>query len=68
MDNGSATSGDKRQWALLLLIIPFVATLWLPFYASVEPSWSGIPFFYWYMFLWVIISSIITGLVYLLTK
>lgn len=69
MDNGSATSGDKRPWALLLLIIPFIATLWVPFYGSVDPELGGaIPFFYWYMFVWVIITALITGLVYALTK
>ncbi len=62
-------SGGKWGW-YLLLIIPFIATLWMPFYAGPKagPSLSGIPFFYWYMFLWIILSSIITGIVYAITK
>ena len=28
-------------WARLLLLIPFVAVLWVPFYNSVEPTWSA---------------------------
>jgi Protein of unknown function (DUF3311) len=43
----------------LLLVIPFIALLWVPFYNSIEPSVWGIPFFYWYQFLWVIITSLL---------
>ena len=45
-----------NPWNLLLLL-PFVGLLWVPFYNSVEPSAWGIPFFYWYQFLWVFITS-----------
>lgn len=41
----------------LLLIVPFIALLWVPFYNSIEPVLWGIPFFYWYQFLWVILTS-----------
>ena len=50
-------------WALLLLI-PFVALLWVPFYNSIEPPFLGFPFFYWYQFLWIPLSAAITFLVY----
>jgi hypothetical protein len=54
-------------WALLLLI-PFVALLWVPFYNSIEPTLLGFPFFYWYLFLWVPITSILIYIVYLKTN
>jgi len=38
---------------------PFVALLWVPFYNSIEPTLWGIPFFYWYQFLWVILTSVL---------
>ena len=57
----------SRAW-YLLLIIPFIAVLWVPFYASVSPEIAGIPFFYWYQFVWVLISAGITGIVYLATE
>lgn len=57
-----------KQYWLWLLLIPFIATLWPPFYAAAQPEFAGIPFFYWYQFLWIIISSIITGAVYLLVR
>jgi hypothetical protein len=65
MKRGSERSG--RGWYLLLLI-PFVATLWVPFYASAEPSIAGIPYFYWYQFLWVPISAVLTAVVYFVTR
>jgi hypothetical protein len=40
-----------------LLAVPFIALLWVPFYNSIEPTLWGIPFFYWYQFLWVILTS-----------
>jgi len=51
-------------WARLLLLIPFVAVLWVPFYNSGEPAWAGIPFFYWYQLLWVILGAVIIAVVY----
>jgi len=56
----------NRGWYALLLI-PFVALLWLPFYARRTPELFGFPFFYWYQFAWVFGGAAITGLVYALT-
>jgi len=56
----------RWHWARVLLIIPFVAVLWVPFYNRTEPSLWGFPFFYWYQLLWIILSGLIIGLVYLL--
>ncbi|MBO0782829.1 MAG: DUF3311 domain-containing protein [Ktedonobacteraceae bacterium] len=53
-----------RSWLLLLLIIPFIALLWPPFYNFNEPYFIGIPFFYWFQLLWIIITAIITAVVY----
>jgi hypothetical protein len=53
-----------RSWLLLLLLIPFIAMLWPPFYNFREPALFGIPFFYWFQLLWVLITAIITAFVY----
>lgn len=60
------TRPGRSKWWLLLLLIPFIGTLWPPFYAHNAPQLDGIPFFYWYQFLWVLISAAITALVYIL--
>ncbi|MDE2166733.1 MAG: DUF3311 domain-containing protein [Alphaproteobacteria bacterium] len=66
MHDGSGESRSGRWWYALLLV-SFVAVLWVPFFNRVEPEIFGIPFFFWYQFLWVIISALITALVYLKT-
>jgi Protein of unknown function (DUF3311) len=52
------------RWWHLLLLVPFVALLWVPFYNSIEPALWGIPFFYWYQFLWVILTSVLVFVVH----
>ncbi|MFJ6695614.1 DUF3311 domain-containing protein [Streptomyces sp. NPDC091272] len=50
----------------LCLIAPFVAMLWVGSYAKVEPTFVGVPFFYWYQMLWVLISTALTMVAYVL--
>jgi hypothetical protein len=52
----------------LLLVVPFIATLWVPFYNSLEPRVFGIPYFYTYQFAWIAISVILTAVVYFATR
>ncbi len=54
---------SSRLWYLLLLV-PFIGLLWVPFYASADPEVFGFPFFYWYQFAWVPITSLLTFIVY----
>jgi uncharacterized RDD family membrane protein YckC len=62
------TRGSGRRWWLLLLIVPFIALLWVPFYSSIEPTLAGFPYFYWYQFLWVILGAILTAIVYFMNR
>jgi hypothetical protein len=48
----------------LLLLLPFIGLLWIPFYAQAEPSLFGFPFFYWYQLAWVPITAGLTYLVW----
>lgn len=41
----------------VLLASAFVALLWVPSYAHLTPSLGGIPFFYWYSMLWLLINA-----------
>ncbi len=54
-----------RNWVLVLLLVPFVAVLYPPFYASLQPRLFGLSFFIWYQFAWAIISAVLTIVVYL---
>jgi Protein of unknown function (DUF3311) len=65
----SAATKSSGNWKwYLLLLLPFIGLLWLPFYAKAEPRLWGIPFFYWYQFLWVFITMALTELVYRRTQ
>ncbi|MFF0436235.1 DUF3311 domain-containing protein [Streptomyces sp. NPDC004327] len=52
----------------LCLFAPFVAMLWVSSYAKVDPTFIGIPFFYWYQMLWVLVSTALTVLAHQLWK
>jgi uncharacterized protein DUF3311 len=57
----------SRAW-YVLLAVPFVALLWVPFYTRTSPKLFGFPFFYWYQFLWVPLTALIVWVVYLATR
>ncbi|WP_181766817.1 DUF3311 domain-containing protein [Streptomyces albidus (ex Kaewkla and Franco 2022)] len=52
----------------LCLFVPFIAMLWVGSYARVEPTFIGLPFFYWYQMLWVPLSAVLTMTAYKLVK
>lgn len=54
-----------RKWILVLLVPPFVAVLYPPFYSGVEPTLAGVPYFIWYQFAWTVITAVLTIVVYL---
>ena len=60
-DDTAPTRGSALKF---LLLIPYLALLWLPFYNDVHPSLMGFPFFYWYQLLWVPLTSLILFVVY----
>ncbi|MEV0370209.1 DUF3311 domain-containing protein [Streptomyces sp. NPDC050636] len=57
-----------RVVAGLCLLAPFIAMLWVGSYAKLEPTLIGIPFFYWYQMLWVLISTGLTTVAYKLVQ
>ena len=52
----------------LMLLVPYLALCFPKLYARATPTLLGFPFFYWYQFLWVVLTSIILGAVYLRIK
>ena len=62
------TSRRGWSWWYLLLLVQFVAVLWPPFYNQLEPVLFGMPFFYWYQLLWIIIGAALTAAVYVATE
>ncbi len=48
----------------LLLLVPYIGLLWVPFYNSKGPALFGFPFFYWYQLAWVPLTSLLIWIVY----
>jgi hypothetical protein len=65
--DGAQKKHDGWSWWYTLFLLQFIAVLWPPFYNRIEPAWLGLPFFYWYQLLWVIISGLITAVIYIAT-
>ncbi|MEU3556845.1 DUF3311 domain-containing protein [Streptomyces fragilis] len=65
---GRGTVTPTRVVIALCLLAPFVAMLWVGSYAKVEPTFIGIPFFYWYQMAWVLISTALTMVAYVLWR
>ena len=42
------------------LAIPIVALCWVSSYAHEDPKLGGVPFFFWYQFLWVFLCAGLT--------
>lgn len=56
------------SWWYILFVIQFLLVLWPPAYNRAEPYWIGIPFFYWYQLLCVLIGAVFTAIVYFATE
>jgi len=54
----------RRSWALLLLLLPFIVLLIPPLYNYTDPELMGIPFFYWFQLLVVVLTAILTAALY----
>lgn len=66
------TGDEDRQhgwsWWYLLFVIQFAAVLWPPLYNRAEPQLIGVPFFYWYQLLVVLIAAVFNAIVYFAVK
>jgi hypothetical protein len=58
---GSKEKGRGWRW---LLLVPFAAVLAVPLYNRDAPLLAGVPFFYWYQMLWILLSAAIIFLVH----
>ncbi len=67
MAHNADANRASKHW-LWLLVVPWIAMIWVPSYNKVEPQLGGFPFFYWYQLFWVLVSAVITGLVYFKTR
>jgi hypothetical protein len=51
-------------WVVVLLALPYLGLCFPKLYARATPTLFGFPFFYWYQFAWVLLTSFLLYLVY----
>jgi hypothetical protein len=56
------------SWWYVLLVLQFIPALWVPFYNSVEPTFIGMPFFYWFQLALIFVGAAVTAVVYWATE
>lgn len=61
--NGVAAPEQKWHRLHLVLVLPFAALLWPALYVRDKPRLAGVPFFYWYQFAWVALTSLLVWVV-----
>ena len=59
-------SGVRRTtWSKKLpLLLPYLGLCFPNLYTRIAPTLWGFPFFYWYQFAWVILTSVILAFYY----
>ena len=66
-----ATPGRRQSglWVVIVLILvpPVVVPLWVPLYDKATPTLWGFPFFYWFQFLLILCSAVLTVVAFLLS-
>jgi hypothetical protein len=58
----------EHSWVTWLLALPWIFLAFPFYYSTQNPQVAGFPFFYWYQLLWVLISAVLTYVVYRFTR
>ncbi|HTD54393.1 MAG TPA: DUF3311 domain-containing protein [Silvibacterium sp.] len=58
----------KRKAWNWLLIVPALALAFPALYSRSTPELLGFPFFYWYQIAWILLSALLTAIVYFATE
>lgn len=59
---------SRRAYWYWLLILPALGLMFPGIYAKRYPEFIGFPFFYWYQMAWIVLTGILTGVVYIGTR
>ncbi|MGC9137280.1 DUF3311 domain-containing protein [Caldivirga sp.] len=55
------SSIGRKITGAVLLAIPWVFYLMLPLYNVDQPELNGVPFFYWFQTLWLVITAVLSA-------
>jgi len=59
---------SKRSAWNWLLVVPAIALAFPAVYSRPTPQLFGFPFFYWYQIAWILVSALLTAVVYFATE
>ncbi|WP_411813147.1 DUF3311 domain-containing protein [Bacillus swezeyi] len=60
---------NKQLFILILFIIPFIGQLvLLPYVNRIHPIIFGLPFFHFWLVLWIVLTPLITLIIYKMEK
>ncbi|HEV2163106.1 MAG TPA: DUF3311 domain-containing protein [Stellaceae bacterium] len=62
------TKQSGWSWWYLIFIGLFLVSLWVPLYNRVDPTFIGLPFFYWFQLLLILVGAVLTAIVYFATE
>jgi hypothetical protein len=62
-----APKRSAASWYVLLALFCLLV-LWVPLYNKAEPTFIGMPFFYWFQLLLVLIGAALTAIIYFATE
>jgi hypothetical protein len=65
MRDNREPSATRTSWLRVLLILPVIGALAVPFYNRIDPALFGVPFFYWWQLLWIVLCTVCIGIVFL---
>ncbi len=66
--NTPPSQAERWSWWYLLFVVQFLVVLWVPFYNKAEPALFGLPFFYWFQLLCVLLAAVFNASIYLATR
>ena len=58
---------SRTGWYIVLLLF-CALVLWVPLYNRAEPTFIGLPFFYWFQLLLVVAGAALTAIIYFATE
>ena len=65
MSSGAAgPTRSARLFVYAMFLIVAIGALWVPLYNRAEPSLYGIPFFYWFQLVWILVTAASTAIAY----
>ena len=64
MQNAQPTRKPKTRWTAILLLLPYLGLCFPALYSRATPAVLGFPFFYWYQFAWVVLTSLLLFVYY----